>query len=403
MADDTLQADYPALDQVAQQFGRAVEANQQLQKQVNQRMERLRQTWAGLGSQAFFAEMQGEVMPAFARLLSALQQAQQATQQISAAIQHAEQEAAALFKGEGQGATTPLAAEATMGAASGAAAGGTPVRSVAPQSFMGSGNSALGAANDAVKAAVAAAQGAAGGAARGAAIGGKLGAAVGPVGAAVGIAAGAAVGAIQGAAGGSATPDYDFTIQHEIGEGRYESRIPHWPNSEASGVTLGPGYDMGSRTKAQVIRNLTAVGVDQATAEQMAEGAGKKGSAAQAWVNAWRKEHGTKAFVLDRDQEAQLFRNVLVPQYEQGVKNYLARAHPTVKWDDLSVDQKTLLFDIQYNTRKGVAGFPTFTRAVLNEQWDTALANSQRRGAGSRRNNDFAQLIRDIKARTPKE
>jgi hypothetical protein len=64
-----------------------------------------------------------------------------------------------------------------------------------------------------------------------------------------------------------------FIYTHETLPG-VSNRL-HWPLG-ASGVTLGPGYDMKERDHATIIRDLTAIGVDQATAAQVAMGAGLK-------------------------------------------------------------------------------------------------------------------------------
>lgn len=63
-----------------------------------------------------------------------------------------------------------------------------------------------------------------------------------------------------------------------------QTKFIHWPHTAASGVTLGKGYDIGSRTESEVIAELTAagMGVDQAT--KVSKGAGLKGDAANKFV-----------------------------------------------------------------------------------------------------------------------
>lgn len=58
----------------------------------------------------------------------------------------------------------------------------------------------------------------------------------------------------------------------------------HWPDTAASGVTLGAGYDMGGRKKADVKADLIAAGVPAGDADKLSDGAGKKGDAADKWV-----------------------------------------------------------------------------------------------------------------------
>ena len=73
-------------------------------------------------------------------------------------------------------------------------------------------------------------------------------------------------------------PFGQFTFDHEGNEGGpYHSRVPHLPLNSASGVTIGRGYDVGNRTKYQVIQHLTEAGADPTLIEEMAEAAGKGG------------------------------------------------------------------------------------------------------------------------------
>lgn len=69
-----------------------------------------------------------------------------------------------------------------------------------------------------------------------------------------------------------------FIYEHEAQRG--VSNHLHWPGG-ASGVTLGPGYDMKGRSRAEIVRDLTSAGVSNATAQAVAQGAGLSGSAAR--------------------------------------------------------------------------------------------------------------------------
>lgn len=66
----------------------------------------------------------------------------------------------------------------------------------------------------------------------------------------------------------------------------------HWPGTAASGVTLGKGYDIGSRSKTEVITDLTTAGMGQSQAERIAEGCGLKGNAARDFVRQNRESVG---------------------------------------------------------------------------------------------------------------
>lgn len=70
-----------------------------------------------------------------------------------------------------------------------------------------------------------------------------------------------------------------------LGEGSdAATKFIHWPATAASGVTLGKGYDIGSRTREQVLAELTAAGMSEAQAAKIVPGAGLKGSAAGTFV-----------------------------------------------------------------------------------------------------------------------
>jgi GH24 family phage-related lysozyme (muramidase)/LysM repeat protein len=72
----------------------------------------------------------------------------------------------------------------------------------------------------------------------------------------------------------------DFIFRHEAVPG-VSNRL-HWPQG-ASGVTLGGGYDMKGKSASQIVNDLTAIGVDRATAQNVARASGLSGSAARAF------------------------------------------------------------------------------------------------------------------------
>lgn len=98
MSAEEIRADYDQLAQVASRFTNQSQQIQQMTQNVQRSMETLRGGWEGRGSQAFFNEMQGKVLPGVNRLHQALQQAARVTQQISNTVRQAEDEASAPFK-----------------------------------------------------------------------------------------------------------------------------------------------------------------------------------------------------------------------------------------------------------------------------------------------------------------
>ncbi|MBX3485515.1 LysM peptidoglycan-binding domain-containing protein [Phenylobacterium sp.] len=83
--------------------------------------------------------------------------------------------------------------------------------------------------------------------------------------------------------GGLSPNGADFLFAHEAQTG--VSDRPHWPKG-ASGVTIGPGYDLKNRTRESVVADLTAVGMSAAMAGDLARGCGLRDAAAQAFCTA---------------------------------------------------------------------------------------------------------------------
>ncbi|WP_367620763.1 glycoside hydrolase family protein [Geomonas oryzisoli] len=87
----------------------------------------------------------------------------------------------------------------------------------------------------------------------------------------------------------------------------------HWPGG-ASGVTLGAGYDMKTRSKQQVLTDLQEIGVSRDLSAKAACGAGLSGEAAESFVLSHRK-----MLVLGEQQSIALLRLIL-PSYEKVVR-----------------------------------------------------------------------------------
>lgn len=96
------------------------------------------------------------------------------------------------------------------------------------------------------------------------------------------------------------------------------SNVLHWPTGDASGVTLGPGYDMGDRSPEEIIAHLTAIGIPQEAAAEAAKGAERKGEKAKEFVEKFNKAN-PKLINLNPPQERALLEHVL-PNYEKVVK-----------------------------------------------------------------------------------
>ena len=97
---DEIKADYEQLEQIANRFHNQSDEIQQMLQKVRQSMHKLEHDWIGRGSQAFFREMQGEVLPAVQRLQHALQEANRVTKEIVQTMQNADEEASNPFRSQ---------------------------------------------------------------------------------------------------------------------------------------------------------------------------------------------------------------------------------------------------------------------------------------------------------------
>jgi WXG100 family type VII secretion target len=95
---DEVKADYEQLEQVANKFSNQSEEIQQMLQLVKNNMDKLEPDWIGRGSEAFFSEMQGEILPAVARLQQALEEANRVTKEVVETMQQAEEEASSPFR-----------------------------------------------------------------------------------------------------------------------------------------------------------------------------------------------------------------------------------------------------------------------------------------------------------------
>src|SRR5687767_8127779 len=104
MASPVIQANYEALDTIALNFGSSAESTEQMLEVIRQYTAAVRDYgWIGLGADAFLQEMDYTVLPTLGRLTGALTEASRLTLQVAHELEQAEDEAAALFGGNGSG------------------------------------------------------------------------------------------------------------------------------------------------------------------------------------------------------------------------------------------------------------------------------------------------------------
>ncbi|HMQ51345.1 MAG TPA: WXG100 family type VII secretion target [Anaerolineae bacterium] len=96
---ERIEVRYDAMEQFAAKFQAQAQSVAAVLQRVGGTMQELQNGgWAGRGSDAFFAEMNGEVLPAVQRLQAAMEDAQQNTRRMAEIVQQAEDEAAGLFR-----------------------------------------------------------------------------------------------------------------------------------------------------------------------------------------------------------------------------------------------------------------------------------------------------------------
>lgn len=135
-------------------------------------------------------------------------------------------------------------------------------------------------------------------------------------------------------------PDYcELTFRTEGGHLPDVLR-PHWPGG-VSGVTIGPGYDLGHRSAAEVRADLKVAGVPEASINTLAGGAGKTGASARDWVNTT----GKTVPKLTTDQSMAIFTYVY-PIYVGYTKGIIKTWGGN--WDAYPQKMKEVLVDLRF-------------------------------------------------------
>ncbi len=98
----------------------------------------------------------------------------------------------------------------------------------------------------------------------------------------------------------------------------YFSRVIHWPGNTLSGVTLGRGYDMGSRSQSEIYAHLVNSGVSASQASRISAAHGLKGSAAGQFVTANRDVIGA----ISKEQQVALFELIYPVYVARAIDNY---------------------------------------------------------------------------------
>jgi hypothetical protein len=134
---------------------------------------------------------------------------------------------------------------------------------------------------------------------------------------------------------------------NDIPTSPFFSRVIHWPGNDLSGVTLGRGYDMGSRSESEVYNHMKNAGINHDQATKIAKSHGKKGTAAQQFV----RDNKTSIGEITTEQEIILF-NTIYPDYvARAVNNYnhwTASEPGRTEWGGLTQIIRDVLVDFVY-------------------------------------------------------
>ncbi|CAB3974833.1 calcium-binding protein [Burkholderia aenigmatica] len=134
---------------------------------------------------------------------------------------------------------------------------------------------------------------------------------------------------------------------NDIEGSQYFSRVVHWPGNALSGVTLGRGYDMGSRDERGISSHLISAGLLEEKVNKISKAAGLRGAKARDFVASNKSEIGE----ISRDQQIKLF-NLIYPEYvARAVANYdrwTVGASGKVAWGQLHPLIRDVLVDFVY-------------------------------------------------------
>ena len=128
MPNNRTRANYDELGAAAKKWAAEAERTRQMVATLKQNMDVLQGgDWVGQGARAFYAEMNGQVLPSLNRLVKALESAARTTSQISQVVKETEDAAAAVLNGRdasGDGAPSD-GGGVTAGGGAGSGAGGS--------------------------------------------------------------------------------------------------------------------------------------------------------------------------------------------------------------------------------------------------------------------------------------
>lgn len=129
--------------------------------------------------------------------------------------------------------------------------------------------------------------------------------------------------------------------------GPWASRYLHMPSSE-SGLTIGRGYDMKTKSETKIINDLVDVGVSKENAAKIAKAAGKKGGSAAAVIG----QQSLGDFSITPEQQNKLFKKSYDEETKEVIrictKKDVVATYGATDWDKLDPAIKDILVDLKF-------------------------------------------------------
>lgn len=127
--------------------------------------------------------------------------------------------------------------------------------------------------------------------------------------------------------------------------GRFHSRSLHVPNA-SSGLTIGRGYEMGSKRQRQIAADWVAAGVDAPRAKLISGAASLRGENAKKFI----KDNELEDFEISQQSQKALF-DMTYRVEEESARVVCQRAdakYGKCNWDALNPAIRELIVDLEY-------------------------------------------------------
>lgn len=166
-----------------------------------------------------------------------------------------------------------------------------------------------------------------------------------------------------------------FDAEKNESDSRYNSRTVHYPGG-ASGVTIGPGYDLKERgennlKKNSILQVLKKIGLSQQAALHYQKGAGKEGKQACDFIHS----NKNNLVVITPRQQKDLF-ELIYPFFQAEVVRLASQptnlSYGVLDWKRLSLNARALLTDLKYRGDFHSGTWPKF----LSFLCDLSVANA---------------------------